>query len=142
MLSPCRSKVFVGKRADIVSDFWQMPQGGIESGEAPQSAAIRELQEEAGISNPQILKETANWLSYQFPKTLARRLWGGKYLGQRQKWFAMAMPKEGRIDINFHSKPEFTSWRWQDPNALVEVAVPFKREVYAEVLAKFSALLD
>ena len=141
LMDSCRRRVFVGKRVDIVSNFWQMPQGGIEASEPPRSAAFRELKEETGVSDAELLAETAGWLEYQFPADLASKLWHGRYSGQRQKWFAMVIPHGGSINLNSHHKPEFIDWKWQEPQKLSELAAPFKRKIYEEVVAEFAALL-
>ncbi len=134
--------VFVGQRADKMSDAWQMPQGGIDDGENPKDAVWRELREEVGTDKAEIIAESANWLHYDLPVDLQKKLWGGKYLGQRQKWFAMRFTGiDADIKIDADAKPEFMAWQWAHPDQLLDLIVPFKRDVYARVLSEFLTLL-
>ncbi|MFQ3595304.1 MAG: RNA pyrophosphohydrolase, partial [Sphingomonadaceae bacterium] len=91
MLLNADNRAFVGQRIDSVVEAWQMPQGGIDEGEDPLTAAMRELEEETGVPGrlTRLLAETSDWLSYDLPDELMGRIWGGKYRGQRQKWFAL-----------------------------------------------------
>jgi putative (di)nucleoside polyphosphate hydrolase len=133
--------VFLGCRSDM-PEAWQMPQGGIDAGEDARTAALRELEEETGTNKVEVLAEHADWLSYDFDPELQRRVWGGRYLGQRQKWFAMRFTGvDADIDIATHH-PEFDEWRWGHVDELVEVAVPFKRETYATVAQAFRHLTE
>lgn len=126
---------FVGKRVDTPEHAWQMPQGGIDSGEVAAEAALRELEEEVGTARAEILAETPGWLSYDLPPELAGTLWKGKWKGQAQKWFALRFTGEDR-DIRIDTKhPEFCAWRWVPRGELVGLIVPFKRPVYEAVLA-------
>ncbi|MCY4304185.1 MAG: RNA pyrophosphohydrolase [Aestuariivita sp.] len=139
MLINASRNVFVGQRKDRFQKAWQMPQGGIESGEHPYDAALRELHEETGIRSKLIKKmaETSNWIRYDLPLDLVGNIWAGKYKGQEQKWFLFKfLGADSDININSVS-PEFSSWRWQSPNQLVEEIVPFKRDVYQQVLKEF-----
>ncbi|WP_333683840.1 RNA pyrophosphohydrolase [Pontibaca methylaminivorans] len=135
--------VFLGQRRDRSVEAWQMPQGGIDSGEQPRAAALRELEEETGIPAHQvrILAELPEALHYDLPQHLVARTWGGHYRGQEQTWFLMRfLGRDDEIDIATEH-PEFTAWRWYPAERLEEMIVPFKREVYRAVLAGFSALI-
>ena len=134
--------VFVGRRIDTTGDAWQMPQGGIDDGEEPAESAMRELEEEVGTNKAQIIAESKQWLSYDMPDRLIQRIWNGKYRGQRQKWFAMRFLGTDS-DININTKhPEFCEWRWVSMQDLPNLIVPFKRDIYAKVVAEFGAILE
>jgi putative (di)nucleoside polyphosphate hydrolase len=138
MLLSRHGEVFVARRLDMPTmPAWQMPQGGIDPGETPGEAAFRELQEEIGTAKADMLGESRGWLQYDLPVELARRVWGGRYCGQRQKWFVMRFT--GRdSDINLATRhPEFDAWQWVAPMRLPELIVPFKRQLYIDVLAEF-----
>lgn len=140
MLLDRANRVFVGRRIDMQGDNWQMPQGGIDRGETPRQAALRELKEEVGTDKAEILAESQGWLSYEVPAEIAGRLWRGRYRGQRQKWFAMRFTGEDRdIDLMTHH-PEFDAWRWVAPAELPTLIVPFKRQLYRDILQEFRAI--
>jgi putative (di)nucleoside polyphosphate hydrolase len=131
--------VFVGRRRDMPAGLaaWQMPQGGIDPGESPRAAAVRELKEEIGTDRAEIVAETAGWLHYDLPPELVRGAWSGRYRGQRQKWFAMRFTgKDADIDPEATEHPEFDAWEWVAPERLLELIVPFKRRLYEAVLAE------
>ena len=137
MLMSKDSKVFVGRRIDTDSDYWQMPQGGVEEGEEYVSAMRRELFEETNITNIRIVKEMDHWLYYDIPLELRENFWGGAYIGQKQKWF-QCLFCGFREEINIATAtPEFRSWKWQDRDKVVAGAIPFKRELYQNVLDYF-----
>ncbi|MHA1539700.1 MAG: RNA pyrophosphohydrolase [Alphaproteobacteria bacterium] len=147
MLLNKEGKVFVGQRFDqtggVEPAAWQMPQGGIDDGEMPRLAAIRELEEEVGVTpdKAEILSQHPAWLPYDLPEHLIEKVWNGQYRGQSQKWFLMRFLGEDK-DINIATEiPEFMAWKWVDVADLVDLVVPFKRDVYIQVVAGFGAHL-
>src|SRR5262245_39193474 len=140
--------VFIGRRLggpEHVDDThqWQMPQGGVDPGEDPWPAALRELHEETNIRSVQRLGEVAQWLSYYIPRDIVGTAWKGKYRGQRQKWFAVRFTGEEREIDSAHPgghKPEFSNWRWEPMQNLPGLIIPFKRPVYERVVAEFAPL--
>ncbi|HTV89235.1 MAG TPA: RNA pyrophosphohydrolase [Stellaceae bacterium] len=133
-------KVFVGRRIGMPAGLaaWQMPQGGIDAGEEPQAAALRELHEEVGTNRAEILAEARDWLHYDIPPEISGGIWGGNYRGQRQKWFAMRfLGHDGEIDLAASPHPEFDAWEWVAPRRLPELIVPFKHRLYLDILAAF-----
>ena len=134
--------VFVGQRLDNNQNAWQMPQGGIDGDEDPQSAAYRELLEETGIEqeNVKFLATSSKWLLYDLPEDLIPKLWDGKYRGQKQKWFLFKFLGTNK-DINISTEhPEFSSWKWIPKENLLEEIVPFKKSVYESVLREFERI--
>ena len=150
VFNPAR-RIWVGQRADTPGDaegrgtWWQMPQGGIDADEDPAQAALRELREETSIKTVEIVAETPDWLTYDLPPHLLGKAWGGRYRGQRQKWFAARfLGEEAEIDLGNPESPhaEFIAWRWCTAAELPAHIVPFKREVYVAVLRAFAPLLS
>jgi len=132
--------VFAARRIDTDGLAWQMPQGGIDKGESPETAALRELEEEIGTAKAEIIATSQDWLTYDLPKDLVGKLWKGKYRGQKQKWFALRFTGSDS-DININTKhPEFCEWRWVRFDELVDLIVPFKRDLYRAVVAEFADL--
>ena len=138
MILNTKNQVLVGKRLDNPSGYWQMPQGGIDGEETPLEAMIRELGEEVGLKrNFQILEESEDWLYYKLPDNLQKKVWNGKYVGQKQKWFVCKFfGSDSEIKLDCH-KPEFLDWKWIDPYESLNKVVPFKRKMYQEVLSLF-----
>lgn len=139
MVINAEGKVFVGRRADNRSgiEAWQMPQGGIDPGEDPKKALLRELDEEIGTSLVEIIHEAPNWLLYDLPIKLIPTVWSGKYRGQKQKWYLCLLQGDDDL-INIHtSHPEFIEWKWVEPEETIELIVPFKRELYQDLLKEF-----
>ena len=144
MLANSAGHIFVGQRIDNDQAAWQMPQGGIDKGEDPRAAALRELTEETGVM-PDLVTveaETTGWLTYDLPHDVVPRIWKGRYRGQEQKWFLLRFhgtDDQVRLDADDHQ--EFSKWRWLPPSKLVANIVPFKRAVYEQVLAEFGGRL-
>lgn len=136
MLFDPRGLVFVGERGDMPG-AWQMPQGGIDEGETPAMAAVRELREETGTAKAEIVAETEGWHAYDLPGHLVGRMWRGRYRGQRQKWFALRfLGRDDDIALDTAGHPEFVAWRWVELGALAGLTVRFKRPVYEAVIAE------
>lgn len=141
--------VWAGRRTDSKNDaegrgtWWQMPQGGIDAGEDPAAAARRELFEETAIRSVDLIAELPRWLTYDLPPELIGKAWGGLYRGQKQRWFAYRFTGSDS-EININPPPgldaEFIEWRWFPVNELIDLIVPFKREVYRDVLSAFAPL--
>ena len=134
-------RVFVGKRFDSgEGDRWQMPQGGVDPGEDIEAAMLRELHEETGVRAEQVKVDGTleDELFYDLPPELKGKLWGGKFVGQRQTWYLVRFTgADEEIDLEAHKHPEFSAWKWVDPEALPELIVPFKRDVYAQIVEGF-----
>ncbi|WP_417253383.1 RNA pyrophosphohydrolase [Celeribacter sp.] len=139
MLLNDKGQVFVGERIDTPG-AWQMPQGGIDPGEEPQEAALRELWEEIGVTSNQVevLAQTADWHTYDLPDHLLGKVWKGKYRGQKQLWFVLRLTgPESAINIET-DHPEFGQWKWSNSAELVSDIVPFKRDIYEALVVEFS----
>ncbi|WP_371169412.1 RNA pyrophosphohydrolase [Aliiroseovarius sp. 2305UL8-7] len=147
MLVNGQGKVFTGQRLDApklgTAAAWQMPQGGVDEGEDPKDAALRELWEETGVTEDLVTieAELPDWLPYDLPHDLVGRIWKGRFRGQKQRWYLMRF--HGQDDqVNIQTEhPEFSHWQWMDPDAVVANIVPFKREIYAKVVEGFQEYL-
>ena len=136
------NKIFVAKRIDNPKNFWQMPQGGVNKGEKLLSAALRELEEETGMKEVELIQEIDGTMTYELPPHLLGIIWKGKYKGQKQKWFLMRYLGSDR-DINIKTeKPEFLEWKWIDLDLLTEVVVDFKLHVYKELKEKIQKIIN
>jgi putative (di)nucleoside polyphosphate hydrolase len=134
--------IFLGERIDN-KGAWQMPQGGVNitNNENLLTAAKRELFEETGVKNIKLLKESKVWYYYQLPDYLKKKLWSGKFKGQKQKWFAFSLTgKEDEINLNANNKPEFTNWKWVKPENTEKEIVSFKQDIYRKILLEFHSL--
>jgi putative (di)nucleoside polyphosphate hydrolase len=131
-------RVLLAERLDHTG-AWQLPQGGIDPGEAPEVAVFREMAEEIGTDNARILGMLDEWLYYDFPPHVAKRAWDGQWRGQRQKWIALEfMGADSEIRLDAHSHPEFGRWKWVAAADVVPSAVAFKRHTYETVMAEFA----
>jgi putative (di)nucleoside polyphosphate hydrolase len=139
MLLDTSNRVLVGRRNDTESETWQMPQGGIEPGEDPLHAAMRELREEIGTDNVTVLAEGTGFHQYDLPQELLGRVWHGRWRGQRQKWFVMRfLGQDSDIAVETVASPEFSAWKWVSGTELPSVVAEFKRQLYVDLLAEFS----
>jgi len=148
MLLNSQGLAWIGRRHEKVNDdgvgyWWQMPQGGIDEGEEPRETALRELREETGIVSAHIIAESPSWYEYDLPKELIGKSWGGRWRGQTQKWFAARFTGDEN-EINLAPpghKQEFDQWRWASMNEVIDLIVPFKRDVYRRVVSDFQRLV-
>ncbi len=140
MLLNADGLVLVARRAGMNDRHWQMPQGGIDAGESPRQAALRELEEEIGTNRAEIVAEAPGWIAYDLPAEVARQAWGGAYRGQTHKWFALRFTGRDRdIDLA-RDHQEFDAWKWAAMETLPSLVVPFKRAAYERVVASFRHL--
>ena len=145
--------VFMGRRLDAPDDpegpgtWWQMPQGGIDKDEDPETAAYRELYEETSIRSVSLIAQSRGWINYDLPPDLIGTAWKGRYRGQTQKWFALRFTgDDAEIDVlnpgGGGHKAEFGAWQWMPLEDLTRHVVPFKREVYEQVVAEFANIVS
>ncbi|NIA68286.1 RNA pyrophosphohydrolase [Pelagibius litoralis] len=144
VLLNAENRVFVAKRIDASKDnphAWQMPQGGIDKGEDPERAALRELHEEIGTDKVAVIGESQSWLRYDFPPELVEKVRHGRYRGQEQRWFAMRfLGKDSDIDLDTEH-PEFSDWRWENLENLPALTITFKRDLYTAIVQEFRHLV-
>lgn len=139
MLINPQGLIFAAQRIDSPQPAWQMPQGGIDPGENPGVAAVRELEEEISVTPDLVapLAETRDWVRYDIPKEMVPNIWGGKYRGQKQRWFLMRfLGHDDQINLET-AHPEFSQWRWITADEMLTAIVPFKRDIYLQVISEF-----
>ena len=135
-----KKKIFIGKRIDN-QKAWQMPQGGVDNNEDYETAAKRELYEETCIQSIRIIKKSKEMYTYDLPKSLLGKIWKGKYMGQKQKWFLIKfLGPDSEINLN-QKYPEFNQWKWVDIDQLPKLIVPFKKKLYLSVIEEFSSFI-
>ena len=136
------NKIFVAKRIDNPKNFWQMPQGGVDTNENYLMAAYRELEEETSIKNVKLIQELEGLIDYELPPHLLGIIWKGKYRGQRQKWFVMKFLGDDK-EINIKTKnPEFLEWKWIDLEKVTDVVVDFKLNAYKKIKEKVKKIIN
>ncbi|HWX46822.1 MAG TPA: RNA pyrophosphohydrolase [Roseomonas sp.] len=136
-------RVLIARRADVAVDAWQFPQGGLDEGEEPRRAVLRELREEIGTDRAEIIGEVPDWLHYDLPTELVGKALGGKYRGQMQKWFALRFlgaDADIRLDLDAHQ--EFNAWRWERLADVPRIVVAFRRPIYERVAREFAAFAE
>ena len=142
MLVNRQGQIFVAQRLDNPGPAWQMPQGGLDKGENAREAVLRELEEETGTAKAEIVAESPDWLTYDLPLDLIPKVWKGRYRGQKQKWFVLRfLGQDSDIDINT-AHPEFSAWKWAELDQLPDLIVPFKRDLYAEIITMFRPAVE
>lgn len=143
MLTKNNELIFAGLRNDV-KEMWQMPQGGMEKTEDEETAMWRELKEETGLlpENVEILKRSNQYLYYELPEELARRLWGGMYIGQQQRWFLLRLLNDDqKIILPSGRFSEFKEWGWLDKDELLTKVVYFKKSLYQQIFEEFEDFL-
>ncbi|MBI0434337.1 RNA pyrophosphohydrolase [Roseomonas sp. KE0001] len=134
-------RVLIARRADVAAEAWQLPQGGLDEGEDPRAAVLRELAEEIGTGKAEIIGEVADWLRYDLPPELIGKALRGRFRGQEQKWFALRfLGEESEIRLDLDPHPEFNAWRWARLEDLPGIVVAFRRPVYERLVREFRHL--
>ncbi|MCB1337678.1 MAG: RNA pyrophosphohydrolase [Maritimibacter sp.] len=148
MLANEAGQIWAGQRLDAMrlgtgETAWQMPQGGIDEGEKPRAAALRELEEEIGVPPALVTIEAkhSQWLTYDLPVEVVPKIWKGRFRGQKQRWFLLRFHGTDAQIVIETAHPEFRTWRWMAPGEMLNHVVPFKRDVYAQVLDEFGPLI-
>ncbi|MGH1370019.1 MAG: RNA pyrophosphohydrolase [Maritimibacter sp.] len=144
MLANAQGHLFAGQRIDAPKlgtdeTAWQAPQGGIDEGEDPLEAAFRELEEETGVTRDLVTLEAEfpGWLTYDLPHDIVPKIWKGRFRGQKQRWYLMRFHGADDQVVIDQEHAEFSKWCWIDPRDLIEKIVPFKRDIYTQVIASF-----
>jgi putative (di)nucleoside polyphosphate hydrolase len=142
VLANAEGRVWLGRRADTPGPHnWQFPQGGVDKGERPADAALRELREETGARSVTLLGQTSDWLAYDFPRGHRRSNIAERWIGQKQLWFAFRfLGDDSEIDLGAHDEIEFAAWRWGSFQDALDGVVPFKRDIYRQVIETFAPL--
>ena len=136
------NKVFIAKRIDNPKNYWQMPQGGVDTGENFYNAALRELEEETSIKNVSLVKEIQGFITYILPRHLIGIIWKGKYKGQKQKWYVVKFNgKDSEININT-KRPEFLEWRWTSLENITNTVVDFKLDMYKKIRIEVKKIIS
>ena len=138
-----KNQVFIGRKRNRTQTFWQLPQGGIELGETPAQAALRELSEETGITHADIVHEIPDWIYYQVPTSIKKSFWKRTFSGQKQKWFLMRFRgTDKEINLKNHSSQEFSAWKWIEFDEILNIAPSFKQESYKKAYDVFKPILE
>ena len=136
------NKVFVAKRIDNPKNYWQMPQGGIDTNESALKAAIRETYEETSIKSIKHIASINEWIKYKLPLDIAKNKWNGKFVGQMQKWFLFYFfGDDSEVNLNSYKNPEFSAWKWVDTKYIENNVTEFRKSVYITVFEKFEAYI-